>query len=79
VTNVQLIKVESMPSVMEDPSVIFDGPKGNDESLQSYNVQLSSMATARLIPIQHHRHISTTLVEFLMKEMNDEVTVGRKR
>ena len=64
----------SMPSVMEDPHVVLQGPRPREAfSLASYTVRPSSGSTALIVPIHSVGGVSESLVSFLTAEMNKEV------
>jgi len=79
-TSFQISKSDkTMPSVMEEPSVIFLGPRPiEDCTLVPYDVRLPSGSTARLFPIKHPKFVPASLIAYLASEMNDEVFLQRK-
>ena len=67
-----------MPSAMEDPHVVFQGPRPREPiPLSSYTVELSSGSTAQIVPVHHAGGVSESLIGYLAGEMNMEVQVRR--
>ena len=63
-----------MPSAMEDPHIVIQGPRPREPiPLAAYTVQPSSGSTALIVPVHQAGGVSESLVSFLTAEMNKEV------
>jgi hypothetical protein len=63
-----------MPPTMEDPYHVYAGPRPLEPfPLASYDVQLASGVTAKMVPVHDQSQVSITLVAYLTQEMNEEV------
>lgn len=63
-----------MPSAMDDPRVFIVSPRPRDPPpVVGYEVDLATGSTARMIAVHHSNSVSTSLIAYLTKEMNNEV------
>jgi hypothetical protein len=79
ITAIETDIISGMPPTMEDPYLVNAGPRPLEPfPFASYDVQLASGDTAKMVPVHDQSQVSVTLVAYLTQEMNEEVCSIRK-